>query len=284
MAIYPHILVAEGGGMRNVFAAGVLDRFLAQGFDPFDLCMGVSSGAGNLAAFMAGMPGRNLLIYTSYFLDPEFISVRKFLRGGHLMDLDWMWEKTIADVRLDLKTIYSRGRPFLVCLTDVDTGQAVYKPTRAGNLEAVLKASSALPVIYRGFPRIDGRPYTDGGISDPLPVKTALALGGKKIMVIRSRPAAYMKKEAMTQALLRLAFAKYPALAGAAASRVDRYNAAVKTIQYPPKGVDIIQVSPPDGLDLGRLSRNRGRILSTYLLGKAAGDKAILDWQQGEDK
>lgn len=91
-------LVVEGGALRGVFSTGVLDGFLEAGFHPFDFFIGVSSGASNLAAYLAGMKGRNRKIYLDYSLRPEFISLARFLRGGHLMDLDWLWEITIREI------------------------------------------------------------------------------------------------------------------------------------------------------------------------------------------
>ncbi|MEN6466632.1 MAG: patatin-like phospholipase family protein [Syntrophaceae bacterium] len=154
-------LVVEGGAMRGVFSTGVLDGFLEAGFNPFDLSIGVSSGASNLAAYLAGMHGRNAKIYLDYSLRPEFLSYRRFILGGHLLDLDWMWETTIREIRLDLEAIYSRRRPFIAVLTDVMTGSAFYRFTGASDLEQTLKASSAMPLVYRGFPPC-GRPSFHG--------------------------------------------------------------------------------------------------------------------------
>ncbi len=275
---YPNILIAEGGGMRGIFATGVLDRFLELGFDPFDMFIGVSSGAGNIAAFMARMPKRNLLVYTRYSLSPEFISLKKFIKGGHLMDLDWLWEKTIAEIRLDLNTIYNTGRPFFVCLTDTDTGRPVYKKTCARDLEAVLKASSALPVLYRKFPEIDGKPCTDGGIADPIPFSKALALGGRRIMVLRSRPRTYQKREWFSQACLRLYFHRYPAFCQSISRRIRKYNDSLDQMRHCQKDVDVIEVCPPDDFSIGRFCRNRSTLLTAYVSGKQAGDQAAQDW------
>ena len=150
--LFDTALVVEGGGMRGVFSTGLLDGFLERKFDPFCLCIGVSAGATSIAAYLAGMYGRNRKIYAELSVGPEFVNHWRFLRGGHFMDLDWMWNQTISRMRLDLDRIYSRRRPFLVGMTDVRTGAPVYRITSAADLEQVLKASSALPVIYRGFP------------------------------------------------------------------------------------------------------------------------------------
>ena len=186
-------LIVEGGALRGVFSTGILDGFLEVQFNPFDFYMGVSSGASNLAAYLAEMIGRNKRIYTDYSLRPQFINMARFLRGGHLMDLDWLWDTTIREIRLDLQRIYVKGKPFIVVLTDVQTGEAIYKQTSAHDLEHVLKASSAMPLFYRSYPIVDARPMTDGGVADAIPIGKAIDLGARRIMVIRSRHRDYLK-------------------------------------------------------------------------------------------
>ena len=151
-------LIIEGGALRGIFSTGVLDGFLESGFNPFDLCIGVSSGATNLAAYLAGMTGRNEKIYTDYSLRREFINFPRFLRGGHLLDLDWLWDITIRENRLDLEAIYATGKSLIVVTTDILTGQAYYKKTGPHDLEHVLKASSAMPLFTAISPRL-----TDAG-------------------------------------------------------------------------------------------------------------------------
>lgn len=85
-------LVVEGGGMRGAFTSGVLDAFLQQRFNPFDLYVGVSSGSTNVANYLAGQQGRTLTFYIDHSLRPEFIDYKRFFKGGDLLDLKWMWE------------------------------------------------------------------------------------------------------------------------------------------------------------------------------------------------
>lgn len=272
-------LIVEGGAMRGIFTIGVLDGFLEAGFNPFDICIGVSSGAANIAAYLAEMPKRNFKIYTDYSLKPEFIDLKRFMFGGHLMDLDWLWEKTIAEIRLDLKRIYSNGKPFIVCLTDVETGKAVYKDTNAENLEAVLKASSALPILYRTFPVIDGRTTIDGGVADPIPIQKAINMGATRIMVIRSRPKGYIKKEGLSQLLMLMKLRRYPSLRETVSSRVKKYNDSVSLIRNPPEDVSIIEICPPDDFKPSRLGRDLNILMEGYRQGKDKADVAIQSWE-----
>jgi predicted patatin/cPLA2 family phospholipase len=272
-------LVVEGGALRGVFSTGLLDGFLETQFNPFDFYIGVSSGASNLAAYLAKMVGRNHRIYTDYSLRPEFISFARFFRGGHLMDLDWLWDITIRDIRLDLPTIYSRRKPFIVVLTDVQTGEAIYKATGNQDLEHVLKASSAVPLFYRDYPRVDGRPMTDGGVADAIPVREAIRCGASRIMVIRSRHQDYLKRQGLSDYFIHWRLRHYPMLQQAMAKRVQRYNESVALIRKPPDGVSIIEICPPKNFRVSRLSQNRLILQEGYEQGRTLTGEAILRWK-----
>lgn len=266
----PAALIVEGGALRGVFSAGVLDGFLREEFDPFDFYLGVSSGASNLAAFLARMPGRNARIYMDHSLRPAFMNPARFLRGGHLLDLDWLWEVTIREMRLDLKRIYGRGKPFFVVMTDVRTGRAVYRETGPGDLEAVLKASSALPFLYRGFPRIDGRAMADGGLTDAVPAAEAISRGARRLVVIRSRTRDYVKGGGLSQVLMAWCLRGCPALARAVARRAERYNGSVSLLRNPPPSVSVAEVNPPASFRVSRLTRDRDLLQEGYQMGLAA--------------
>ncbi|MEG1691358.1 MAG: patatin-like phospholipase family protein, partial [Hafnia sp.] len=93
-------LVCEGGGQRGIFTAGVLDEFLRARFNPFDLYLGTSAGAQNLSAFVCGQPGYARRVITRYTTSIDFFNPLRFVRGGHLIDLDWLIEATANDLPL----------------------------------------------------------------------------------------------------------------------------------------------------------------------------------------
>jgi predicted patatin/cPLA2 family phospholipase len=273
-------LVVEGGALRGVFSTGLLDGFLKAQFNPFDFYIGVSSGASNLAAYLAGMIGRNYAIYSDYSLRPEFISFVRFLRGGHLMDLDWLWEITIREIRLDLPAIYRREKPFIVVMTDVQTGEALYKTTTAGNLEHSLKASSAMPLFYREHPRVDGKSMTDGGVADAIPVGKAIRLGARRIMVIRSRHRNYHKRHSIVDTIMHWCVRRYPLLQEEMKKRIARYNESVELIRKPPDGVSIVEVCPPENFRVSRLSQDRLILREGYEMGRDLAEGAIERWNK----
>jgi len=272
-------LVVEGGGMRGIFSAGVLDSFGNAEFDPFDFYVGVSAGACNLASHLAGQYGRNFHIYSTYSITPEFISLKKYLRGGHFMDLDWLWESTIRDYRLDLKRIFGKlkkeKKEYILGVTSLDTGRSVYLNPDAENLEHLLKISSAIPLLYRGTLSIDSGNALDGGIADPIPVLEAYRRGAKKITVIRSRPSGYVKKKNGMEFLLPVIFRKHPALARTLINRPDIYMESVAFINNPPDDVKIVEIAPPPDMAADRVTKNLKILRETYNTGIECGKNHI---------
>ncbi len=266
--------------MRGIFAAGILHAFGNKGFDPFDLYIGVSAGACHLASHLAGQNSRNFDITLRYSLSRQFINPWRFLKGGHLMDLDWMWEQTIKNYRLDLKQIeeklQTQKKDYLIVATSMETGEPLYLHPDINTLEHYLKVSSSLPILYRKEMDVKGEKATDGGISDSIPVREALRRGATDITVIRSRSAGYVKKESpIVLAVFSWYFRKYPRLIEAFRQRADRYNAAVAFINNPPSGVCIAQLAPPDALEIGRTTKNEATLRKAYKAGIDYGNRFI---------
>ncbi|WP_330961138.1 patatin-like phospholipase family protein [Photobacterium sp. 53610] len=263
-------LVVEGGAMRGIFATGVLDGFLEKGYRPFDFCIGVSAGSTNLAAWLANQHGRNYRVITDYSCRPEFISLRRFVRGGHWLDLDWLWKITINEIRLDLDAFAAQPVPLYVVTTQVTTGEAVYTRATAGNLEQLLKASCSVPVAYRDFPELNGIAMTDGGVADSIPVMKAYEMGAREITVILSRPLGYRKKASKASWLVRRMLADTPHLAHVMMNRAESYNQAIDFIENPPADCKIRVIAPPAEFDVGRITTDKKRLDAGYQMGLAA--------------
>ena len=265
-------LVVEGGGMRGIFAAGVLHAFGEAGFDPFDLYIGVSAGACHLASHLAGQNDRNFDITLRYSLDPHFINPLRFFRGGHLMDLDWMWEQTISNYRLNLQYLDEKlrvqNKDYLIVATSMETGKALYLRPGENTLEHYLKVSSSLPILYRNILEVHGEKATDGGMADSIPVREAARRCATEITVIRSRPAGYVKKRSLPAlAVFALYFRKYPRLIDCFKRRANHYNESVRFIHFPPAGIRMTEIAPPDHLEIGRTTRDEASLRLAYETG-----------------
>ena len=264
-------LVVEGGAMRGIFATGVLDAFIQANYQPFNQCYGVSAGATNIAAYLCAQYKRNHAVITDYSCRPEFIDFVRFIKGGHLFDLDWLWQETIRDIRLDLDTFEKQASEFYIVTTNIQTGQAEYLKANAVHLEEQLKASCALPIAYREFPVIDNLQLTDGGVADSIPIRKAYEMGNKEITVILSQPLGYKKKPSKAPWFVKRLYKNTPALAEATLRRAENYNQSIDFITNPPSDCKINIIAPPPNFAVGRTTKSFEKLSAGYEMGLNAG-------------
>lgn len=277
----PAALVVEGGAMRGIFAAGVLDAFLEREFNPFSLCIGVSAGANNLSAWVARMPRRSHRIFTDYSCRRQFISRWRFFRGGHLMDLDWLWESTMRDLPLDTTALNTSPTRYLVGVTQVSTGRPVYLHPHSTTVAQILKASSAMPMLYRNPVSLlgiipedqsDGTDIcADGGLADPIPVEEAYRRGARRIVVIRSRPRSYQMTTSRATRLMARSLRNLPALRECVEQRPQRYNETLAFLRSPPDDAVITEIAPPENFETRRTTRDPAILQRDYQRGVQAG-------------
>jgi predicted patatin/cPLA2 family phospholipase len=252
-------LVVEGGGMRGAFTCGVLDAFLQQNFNPFDLFVGVSSGSTNLANYLARQQGRNIELYLDHSLRPEFIRYARFFKGGDLLDMQWMWDIVEKENPLDQQALFSQNPDFYMVLTHARTGYPEYLRAGKDNIIDGLRASSSIPYLTRQAVEIFGEPYFDGGVADALPVQWAAQQANiQNLLVIRTRTQNYF--------------------ADSLKNRCTRYNQTVDFIRQNTQQ-RILEICPPDNKKLaGRLCKDKRKLQYTYEVGLESGQKAIEDW------
>jgi predicted patatin/cPLA2 family phospholipase len=239
----------------------------------------VSAGACDFSSHLADQYKRNYHCYTGPMIQPRFISFAKFLRGGHLMDLDWVWDKFDRDLPLNadrlIGNLSAKQKEFIIVCTDVGSGRPLYLTPNRNNMSLYLKASCSVPLLYRRFLRIDNLPVTDGGASDPIPVEEAYRRGARKIYVIRSRPADFIKEYNFEARFLAFMFRKYPGLQGAIKNLSGIYRKSVHFINNPPSDAEMIHVAPPQLLKTGRTTQDIQCLESDYQMGLQVGREYI---------
>jgi predicted patatin/cPLA2 family phospholipase len=268
-------LVVEGGAMRGIFAAGALDVFLEQEFCPFDLAIGVSVGASNMLSFLAGQHGRTRRCFLDQMSRAEFIDPWRVLRGGHWLDLDWLWDAIERQDPLDRRAAAASRVEYALVATSVRTGEPRYLTPGADQMLDALKASCALPVLYRNTVRLGDEHFVDGGLSDPIPVREAYRRGARTIVVVRSRAAEFVKSESLANHFGAWAMRRAPGIAKACRNAARVYRDAVAFATSPPSDCKIIQVAPAKALSTGRTSRNRAALDRDYYLGRALGRETV---------
>ena len=271
-------LVVEGGAMRSIYSAGLLDGFIQHQFNPFDFYIGVSAGAYNLATYISGSPRKSLFAFKNFALNRKFISLSRFLLGGHLLDLDWLGEMAFSESLIDIDSVYKQDKAFYVCLTNIITGNPVYIKTNSQNLKSVVKASTALPLLYRNFPLINGQAMTDGGVADSIPVAEAIRMGASQIMVVRARHRLYLKKDTLGHRFVRWKMKHYPDLVSTMSNRVNIHKGTIELIRNPPPGINIQEVCPPCSFTMGRFSQNSDQLLTGYQSGFESAEETIRVW------
>ena len=268
-------LVVEGGAMRGIFAAGVLDAFLEKDYREFDFAVGVSAGSTNLIGYLAGDHGRSRHIITDHACRAEFINWQRFMSGGHLCDMHWLWHQSLQDVPLSLGRHWKSQTPLWVVTTSVEDGAPRYHQATPDNLNEIMTASCSIPFAYRQFPTVNGHPMTDGGLGDSIPVRWAYEQGARDITVVLSRHQGYRKKPSALTPLLKPWVKDMPGLYAGMLKRSQAYNDALEFIDNPPADCRITVIAPDRGFPVNRLTTNGQKLEQGYWQGHQAASVAL---------
>lgn len=275
-AVQNTALIAEGGGQRGIFTAGVLDSWLHAGFNPFDLLIGTSAGAQNLTSYMTCQKGFGHHSITSLTRQPKFFKLHRALIGKHAVDLDWYFDQV---EKSENKLNYGCGeerlkeRQLLFSATKEDDRSAqFFEPTRH-NWLTVLKASSALPVLYKRGVKINNDYYVDGGLSAPIPVEEAYKRGAKRIVVIRTVPKETNSHSPWAHKLKSWICNdnRCPKVLDLITHHENAYQKSLNFIENPPKGIEVIQIYPEQPLASGVVGSSDDSLNEDYDLGIKAG-------------
>lgn len=222
-------LILEGGTFRPIFSAGVMDALLDNDI-MFPYCVGVSAGITNGASYLSKQKRRNLDILEKYRNDKRYLSYRNYLKCKSMFGLDFVFDEIPNKlVPFDYETFNSYNGIALVGVTNAISGQTEYLNIK--NLDtkcSMLRATCALPLFFPAI-NINGTPYYDGGICDPIPIKKAIEDGIDKHLIILTRPKEYVKELGRGNIFVSKLFSrKYPNLKNHFLTRHENYNKTVK--------------------------------------------------------
>lgn len=222
-------LVLEGGTFRPIFSCGVMDAFLSENI-MLPYCIGVSAGISDAASYISRQPQRNLEIMQKYRNDKRYMGKSHWRTEKSLFGIDFVFGE-IPDklIPFDWNSFKKYEGTFLVGVTNAESGEAEYKNGKDMDEKfTMLRATCALPMFFPPI-EMDGIPYYDGGLADPIPIRKALDDGCDKLIVVLTQPKDYRKHlDKKTKMAARLLARKYPAVKQAMLSRPDRYNEAVR--------------------------------------------------------
>lgn len=260
-------LVLEGGAMRGLYTAGILDVMLEHGIE-VDAISAVSAGAAFGCNFKSKQIGRVLRYNTKYAGDPRMGGLSSLLKTGDIFNVEFAYHTLPEQLDIfDSKTFKEDPTPFYVVTTNIETGEPEY--TLLDNGEGVdvewIRASASMPLVSNPV-EINNNLYLDGGISDPIPLAWMKRNHTKKNIVVLTRPDGYMKQK--EKAIVSRFLSKYPNLATAIERRHDVYNRSVMLCEEDEKLGNTLLLRPSIDLEIKRTEKSVTKLEAMYDLGR----------------
>ncbi len=264
-------LVLEGGGMRGIYTAGVLDEFLLNDIK-VDGLVGVSAGILHGITYMAEQFGRDARYYVNLRSDRRFMSINSLIKTGDLCEVEFCY-KEIPDklYPLDYDKFKENAEKAEVysCVTNVETGKAEYirvYDLKTDDMDAV-RASASLPMVSR-IVEYKGGKYLDGGTGDSIPVGFMRKQGFEKNIVVLTQPEGYVKKKDKTMPVMKRLYRNYPEYLRTAEHRYIDYNETIRELKRLEEAGEILIIKPSRDLGISRTEKNKENIKRMYKLGR----------------
>lgn len=269
-------LILEGGAMRGLFTAGILDVMMKNGLRP-DGIVGVSAGACFGCNFKSHQIGRAIRYNKRFARDSRYCSLSSLLKSGDIFNAEFAYHivPTLYDP-FDSETFEADPMEFHLVCTDVLTGKPVYKNcTKGGHyLFDWVRASASMPLVSN-IVEIDGYKLLDGGMTDSIPLQYFENKGYNKNIVILTQPEGYVKKQSRAMPLISFALRKYPAVVEAMRTRYIMYNEQLKYVREAEKCGKILVIRPNKPIPIGHICHNPEQMQAAYDMGFEHGERHL---------
>ena len=269
-------LVLEGGAMRGLFTAGVLDVWMENGIE-MDGAIGVSAGAVFGCNYQSKQIGRTLRYNLRFCHDWRYCSLRSLLLTGDLYGAKFCYYTLPLELDLfDYEGYAANPHPFYVVCTDVETGEAVYQhcPRADGVYRDWFRASASMPLASRPV-EMDGRKYLDGGIADSVPIRYFEKIGYERNVVVLTQPEDFVKEPSRGLPLMKKLLHRYPKLAETLERRHEIYNETSVYIKQREEAGAAFVIRPPETLGISRTEHNPEKLRQVYEMGRAEAQRTL---------
>lgn len=272
-------LVLEGGAMRGLYTAGVLDVFLDNNIK-VDGIIGVSAGVLFGVNYLSKQKGRAIRYNKKFAKDKRYMGMRSFLTTGNIINRDFAYYEIPFKIDVfDEKTFEKSNTDFWATVTNIETGEAEYlKLNNVFEQMELLRATSAMPIVSEII-EIDGKKYLDGGVSDSIPVEKCKSMGYDKIIVVLTRTIEYRKKKA-SSTLAKIKYKEYPKLIEIMENRYKKYNETVEKIIDMENKKEIFVIRPSKDLKIKRIEKDVDKLQAMYDLGVSDCKKQLEDLKE----
>ena len=262
-------LILEGGAMRGMFTAGVIDVLMENSIE-FDGIIGVSAGAAFGVNYKSKQIGRVLRYNTRFVRDKRYCGLRVLLKTGNIYSTQFCYgEVPLKHDIFDFDTFEKNPMEFYAVATDVESGKAVYHKYegRADHGFDWIRASASMPLVSQ-FVEIDGQKLLDGGISDAIPVKYFESIGYTKNIAVLTQCKGYQKKKNGTMPLVKIKYRKYPKLIETLANRHLVYNDTLAYIEEKEQNGELFVIRPEHDLPVSRVEKDPEKLKEAYEIGR----------------
>lgn len=259
-------IILEGGTFRPIFSAGVMDALLDEDI-MFPYMIGVSAGICDGFSYISKQKKRNLQILINHRNDTRYIGKGNLLKQKSPFGLDFIYD-TIPNklYPFDWKTFHEYKGRIRVGVTNARTGQVEYKDgSKLDKKCMMLRATCAIPLVFPAI-KLDGQPYFDGGLADPIPIRKAIRDGNEKNLIVLTRPKGYKKTLSKSHKLASFVLKKkYPHLLELLMNRHIRYNQTVRFCEKLEKEGKAVILRPSHSIE--SLEKDIDVLRQTYDMG-----------------
>lgn len=261
-------LVLEGGAMRGLFTAGIIDEMMKENI-VFDGVIGVSAGACFGCNYKSGQIGRAKRYNIKYCSDKRYCSVSSLIKTGDLYGAEFCYHELPEKLDVFDSVAFEKSpAEFYIVCTDVETGEPVYHKMERCNYDELewMRASASMPLVSR-IVEVGGKRMLDGGVSDSVPLRYFESIGYRKNIVVLTQPRGYRKESNSMLPIIKTVLREYPKLVSAMERRHTVYNETVDYVFSQEKKGNVLVLCPDDVLPVKRLCKDAEKLEAVYELG-----------------
>lgn len=269
-------LILEGGAMRGLFTAGVIDVMMENGV-VFDGAVGVSAGAAFGCNYKSHQIGRVVRYNTRFCADKRYCGIGSLLKTGNIYNTEFCYgEVPLKYDSFDFEAYEKNPMEFYTVSTDVETGKPVYHlyTGREDSGFDWIRASASMPLVSQ-IVEIDGQKLLDGGIADSIPLGFFESIGYDRNVAVLTQPKTYRKKKNRMMPLMRLKYRKYPKFVEAVANRHNMYNAETALVAEKERNGTLFVIRPESPIPVGKVEKDPEKLKIAYETGREVMKKRL---------
>lgn len=257
-------LILEGGGMRGIYTAGVLD-FLIEKSIEVDIVIGVSAGSCHACSYLSKQYKRAFNATVDYLDDKNYLSFNNLIKTGSIFGMDFMFNTIPNELNIyDYDTFNKSNTKFIAVSTNCETGKPEYFELKDLKKEIIyIQASCSIP-MFANIVEVDNYKLVDGGVSDSIPIEYALNQGYKKNIVVLTRDSTYLKSKNKFTSVIKRKYKKYPNLITAIENRHVNYNKSLEIVNNLSQSGDALVIRPNSPVKVSQVEKNVDKLTALY--------------------